>query len=127
MDSRPANTKPFALTSDLLDGASRTELYDKDPQWKEAKQLHTMCTMYASAYNETMLKRLEKEKPEFFEENNINKQEMIAHLTNNMCLPYTKFKGKVFRDTTARLKEKEHLQEQIRRLSNGGDRFHPYI
>ncbi len=124
---RPANSKPFALTSDFLDGASRVELYDKDPKWKEAKELHTMCTMYASAYNETMLKRLEKEKPEFFEENNINKKEMIAHLTNNMCLPYTKYKGKVFRDTTARLKEQEHLQDQIRRLSNGGDRFHPYI
>lgn len=86
-----------------------------------------MCMLYATAFNETMLKRLEKEKPEFYEENGIDKRELVAHLTNNMCLAQTKFKSKVFRDTTAKLKEKEHLQDQIRRLNNGGDRFHPYI
>ena len=86
-----------------------------------------MCLLYATAYNETLLKRLEKEKPEFFEENNINKREMVSHLTNNMCLAYTKYKNKVFRDTTAAMKDKEHLTETIRRLNNGGDRFHPYF
>ncbi len=86
-----------------------------------------MCMMYATAYNETMLKRMEKEKAEFFEENSINKRELVAHLTNNMCLPYTKYKNTVFRDTLAQIKSKEHLTEQIRRLANGGDRFHPYF
>ena len=106
---RPANTKPFALTSDDLEGASKVEMYDKHEDWTQAKQLHNMCTMYASAYNATMLKRLEKEKPEFFDENNIDKNEMIVNLTNNMCLPYTKYKNRVFRDTTVKLKENEHL------------------
>lgn len=86
-----------------------------------------MCMMYAAAYNATMLKRMEKEKPEFFEENNINKTEFVAHLSNNMCLPYTKYKSSVFRDTITKIKQDEHLHEQIRRLSNGGDRFHPYF
>ncbi len=67
--------------------------------------------MYATAYNETMIKRMEKEKPEFFEENNINKRELSAHLTNNMCLPYTKYKNTVFRDTLSQVKSKEHLTE----------------
>ena len=124
---RPAWAKPFALTPDNLDGASRTELYDANEDFKQAKQMHNMCMIYATAYNETMLKRLDKEKPEFYEDNNISKAELIAHLTNNMCLTYSKYKSKVFRDTTAQLKEKEHLNDQIRRLSNGGDRFHPYI
>lgn len=85
------------------------------------------CLIYAQAYNETMLLRLEKERPEFFEENNINKSELVAHLNNNMCISYSKYKSKVFRDTTASLIEKKNIQEQIRRLSNGGDRFHPYF
>lgn len=74
-----------------------------------------------------MLLRLEKERPEFYEENNVNKQEMVAHLNNNMCIAYSKYKSRVFRDTTVFLKDKENLNEQIRRLNNGGDRFHPYF
>jgi hypothetical protein len=83
--------------------------------------------MYATAYNETMLKRLETEQPDFYAENNLNKRELAAHLTNNMCMPYSKFKAKVFRDRTIEMKEKEHLTDTIRRLYNGGDKFHPYI
>ena len=66
--------------------------------------------MLVKAMNE-MKKRMEKEKPEFFEENNINKRLMVANLTNNMCLAHTKYKSKVFRDTTVKIKEKEHLNE----------------
>ena len=127
MAERRGDTKPFALTHDDFDGASRVEAYDKYPNYQQAKELHNWCMLYAAAYNETMLKRMEKEKPEFFEENNISKREMMAHLTNNMCLPYTKYKGRIFRETTAALKDSQHLNEQIRRLNNGGDRFHPYL
>ena len=83
--------------------------------------------IYATAYNHTMLKRLEKEKPEFYEENELDKGELVAHLTNNMCLPYAKYKSKMFRERTSAIKEKQHLHEDIRRLYNGGDRFHPYM
>ena len=96
---RSASTKPFALSPDMLDGASRNEMFDSYPEYKEAKNLHTMCLVYATAYNETMLQRLEKEKPDFYEENNLVKKELVAHLTNNMCLAYNKYKSKVFRDT----------------------------
>ena len=60
-----------------------------------------MCTLYATAYNEQMMKRLEDEKPEFFEEAGMSKRELVAHLTNNMCLPYSKLKSKVYRETVA--------------------------
>lgn len=105
VQERPPSTKPFALTLNDLNGASRTELYDKSEEWVQAKQLHNMCVLYATSYNEIMLQRLEKEKPEFYEENNLNKNELITHLTNNMCLPYTKYKGLAFRKRTAELKE----------------------
>ena len=83
--------------------------------------------MYATAYTHTMLKRLEKEKPEFYEENNVHKDVLAADLINNMCLPYSKLKSSMYRQRTAELKEKEHLNDHIRRLYNGGDKFHPYL
>ena len=125
--SRPADTKLFALTPDYIDGASRIETLNANEEYSSAKSVHTLCQLYAAAYNETMLIRLQKEKPEFFEENNIDKHELLAHLTNNMCLKESKYKSKAYREAVAGIKEKEHLNEQIRRLSNGGDRFHPYF
>lgn len=70
---RPSSTKVFALSSDQLSGASKNELYDSVPAFKDAKALLSQCLVYATAYNETMLLRLEKERPEFYEENNVNK------------------------------------------------------
>lgn len=83
--------------------------------------------VYATSYNVTVLKRLEAEKPEFFQEYGMSKEALAVHLTNNMCLPFSKLKSYMFRDTTAKIKEKSYLDDQIRRLSNGGDKFHPYL
>jgi hypothetical protein len=52
---RPSNTKAFALDSDLLEGASKNELYDSVPAFKDAKAMLNHCLIYATAYNETML------------------------------------------------------------------------
>jgi hypothetical protein len=99
VDQRPPNTKYLAITPDQVNGASRIELFEQSEDFKEARSLHNHCMLYASAYNEIMLLRLEKEQPDFYEENNINKKELVAHLTNNMCLPYTKYKHYIFRNT----------------------------
>jgi len=125
--SRPSDTKYFALSPDYIDGASRIETLNANDEYKAAKQIHTMCQIYAAAYNETMLLRLEKEKPEFFEENNISKKELVVHLTNNMCLKENKYHSLAYRNAMVGIKEKQHLNEEIRRLSNDGDRFHPYM
>lgn len=91
--TRPNESKPFTIAPGQIDGASMQELFEKDYKYKEAKEMYSMCVLYATAYNETMLKRLEKEKPDFYEENNLQKQELIAHLINNMCLPYAKYRS----------------------------------
>ena len=90
-------------------------------------ELHAACLMYAVSYSEVLMKRLEKEKEDFFEEAGITKREMVAHLTNNLCLPYTKLKSQAYRSAAAKLKEKKFLTDEIRRLYNGGDQFHPYF
>lgn len=74
-----------------------------------------------------MVRRLAAEQPDFFEENGTTKLDLIMHLVNNMCLPVTKYKSKMYRERTAELKSEYHLKDEIRRLSNGGDKFHPYI
>jgi hypothetical protein len=79
--TRPYNTKPFAVSYDSIQGASNLELYDKNNDYKQAKELDNLCALYATAYNITMVKRLKTEKPEFFEENNLNEEEMIYNLT----------------------------------------------
>ena len=44
-----------------------------------------------------------------------------------MCLPYKKLQVRAFRDTTAKITEKNYLNDEIRRAYNGGDKFHPYF
>jgi hypothetical protein len=83
--------------------------------------------MYATAYSQIVIRRLVAEQPEFLEENGVSKNEIITHLTNNMCYPYTKYKSRMFRERTAEIKAEEHLKDDIRRLYNGGDKFHPYL
>ena len=100
---------------------------DKDPEWVDARQAFNNCLQYATAYNATMLKRVEIAKPEFFEEASMTQSEMISHLSNNMCLAETKYKNRMFRKRLSNLKEEEVLKDSIRRLYNDGDKFHPYI
>ena len=79
------------------------------------------------AYADTLLQRLETEQPDYFKESEMSRGEMTAHLVNNICYPVTKAYSRQFRETTANLHEKKHLTDQIRRLNNGGDKFHPYL
>jgi len=83
--------------------------------------------IYAAAYSMTVLKRLMAEKPEFLEEAGVSEDEMVTHLTNNMCLPYQKYQSRMFRERSAELKEEDFLRNSIKRLYNHGDKFHPYI
>ena len=86
-----------------------------------------MCIMYAQSYSLVMLRRLKAEKEDFFEEAGVTENEMVAHLTNNMCLPYSKLKSQAYRSATAQIKDKAHIKDEIRRLYNDGDQFHPYF
>lgn len=81
------------------------ELYDKDPKWKDAKTMHNLCMLYATSYNHIVLKRLLAEQPDFLEEQGVTKGEMVAHLTNNMCMAQSKYRARMFRERTAALKE----------------------
>ena len=74
-----------------------------------------------------MLARAKAEEPDIFAVKGMGKSEMQAHLVHNMCLPYAKVNAKMFRERTAKLTEDAYLKDDIRRLHNGGDKFHPYF
>ena len=63
------------------------DVYENEPGFIAARDTHNLCALYATAYTQTMLQRLSREQPEFFEEQGISLNELAAHLSNNMCLP----------------------------------------
>ena len=74
-----------------------------------------------------MVHRVLEEQPDFLEEKETTMEEFTAHLENNLCLGVNKHKAAMFKDTTARIAEDGFLNEKIRKLANGGDKFHPYL
>ena len=119
--------KPFNLTSGQVSGFSNGEKYKKYTEYKDADAMREACMLYAGSYAAIMLHRVEEEQPDFFENQTMNKDEFRAHLMNNICLNVSKYRSKVFKDTTAKIQEEGYTNDKIRRLVNGGDRFHPYL
>ena len=52
---RHPSDKAFAADVNDLKGASNVEAYDKDPNFKQMKELNTACSVYAMAYADTLL------------------------------------------------------------------------
>ena len=89
-NERTARTKTFAVDQSLLTNKSTVEAYQSIGPYAAAQESYTFCIHYAQAYSIVMLRRLEKENPDFFEENNTSISELSMHLTNNMCMPQQK-------------------------------------
>ena len=103
------------------------EKYESIPEYKDANELSKVCYLYANAYADTMIQRLLNEEPEYFDDKPVDRYEFSIHLQNNICLPVTKYKNAAFHDATAQINEREHLADRMRRLANGGYKFHPYL
>ena len=98
-----------------------------NPYHETAETVYNNCMIYARSYTETMLHRVLEEEPDFFEEKPISKQEFMAHLQNNLCIGASKYRSFTMKDTSAKVTEQYYLNDKIRRLTNGGDKFHPYL
>ena len=126
-EQRPSHTKFFAVNENDIKGATMVESYEKDQAFTNAKELHKSCILYATAYADTMLHRVANEEPTYFEDKGISRPELMSHLINNICYPVTKHYSRQFRETSATMREDKHTQDMIRRMANGGDKFHPYL
>jgi len=79
-------------------------MYNQSQDYVNAKAQAANCEIYAMAYSQILIRRLVAEQPEFLDEAGVSKNELIAHLTNNMCYPYTKVKSRMFRERTVEIK-----------------------
>ena len=120
-------TKAFAVDSERTRGHANKLLMNKYPEYTAASQNYRACMLYAHSYANTMVIRVLEEQPDFFEDKNITQTEFTAHLENNLCLGMSKYRAKVMKDTTAKIQEDGYLTDKVRRLNNGGDKFHPYL
>ena len=124
---REPSMKPFAYFPAQIAGSSNAEKMKKYTTYRSAANLYETCMLYAASYSITMVQRVLDEEPDFFEDKDVTKDEFVAHLQNNICLAESKYRGAVIKDTSARIQEEGYLNDKIRRLANGGDKFHPYL
>ena len=124
---RQPHEKAFAMNSSDLQGQKFKLAYGKNKGFMAAEEDFRRGMLYAQAYTTTMMNRLNNEEPEYFDDKNISKDEFTVHLMSNLCLEQRKNKNAAFAEATAQMIEESHLKDRIRRLNNGGDRFHPYL
>ncbi len=74
-----------------------------------------------------MIMRIEKEDPSFFADKEYTKAEIAQKIQHNLCLQINQYRSKVFQNTVVDMVDKNHTTDEIRRLANGGQRFHPYF
>ena len=124
---RTPSEKVFAVNSGQVAGQSNGKLLDSYPNYKDAKVVADQCHVFAKSYALTMVQRVLEEQPDFLEEKQTTFEEFTAHLQNNLCLGAIKHKSAMFKETSAQIAEDGFLNDKIRRLTNGGDKFHPYL
>ena len=119
--------KPFAFSSEEISGTSNAEKFNRYQEYKDANAAYRNCQLYATSYAAVMMQRTITEEPDFLEERGTTKEEFLAHIQNNLCLGLTKYRSSVFKQTAANIQEDGYVNDKVRRLVNGGDKFHPYI
>jgi phosphoenolpyruvate synthase/pyruvate phosphate dikinase len=83
---RQPQDKHFAINMDEMTGESNVQRYRKYPEYQDAEALARTCQLYAASYSQTMIMRIEKEDPNFFDDKEFNREEIIAKISHNMCL-----------------------------------------
>lgn len=73
---RKPEDKAFAFRTDQLMGRTLIEKFQQNPDYVAVDQMSRACVLYASAYTDTMIRRILKEEPEFFNDKEFTMQEM---------------------------------------------------
>ena len=55
-----------------------------------------ICHMYAASYVSTMMLRIKKEEPDFFDDKDYTEEEMGAKIEKNLCLDADQYRSKQF-------------------------------
>ena len=129
MAERPGGTKAFSFDKNHVEmvGKSHEFRYASYPDYKVAVTAERDCIVNAQIYAEDMAEKFVEEDRGFFARQGIDQENFMLQLVSQMCAPKIKLAAKSFKDTTAKINEKNYLNDDIRRLYNGGDKFHPYL
>jgi hypothetical protein len=129
--SRKVNRQPydkyFSISSLDVSGESNMETFKPYKDYQIKEQTMKACMVYARAYVETAMNRLADADPDFLRNNDISQRELELQLTNNICQEAQIIRNAAFVKTQADIVERKYVKEDIRRLINGGQRFHPYF
>ena len=108
-------------------GKTARQTYYSYPDFHTADTRYKQCFEHAGAFTETLLSRVENEDPEVYQSRGLDRSALKIKLVKNMCLNEGQMRARVMRETTALITEKQYLNDDIRRLYNGGSKFHPYL
>ena len=124
---RGGHERAFTVHDDRTAGFSNKEIMERYPEFVRAHKVNEKCQLFAQSYAVTMVHRVLQENPDYFEDKPMSADEFTVHIQNNLCLGTQKTRAAIFKDTQARIVDDYFLKDKMRRMVNGGDKFHPYI
>ena len=122
---REYSTRAFTSTQKLT-GRSAKEQYGDFLQSKHNKAM-IACLNWGSDYFAIMKRRVQEESPEYFEERGTDMNEFKRQFLHEVCYEQIATYDAAYRNKTVDIVSKGVLNDQIRRLTNKGDKFHPYL
>ena len=127
VNQRESGKKVFNIPSSQLKGYSTVEKYKENKDYQQAQEMQRSCMILAQSYASIMVKRITSEQPEFFETTSHDEASFKTHLANNFCIRETQNQAVAFRHAHADMIEDSYTKDSMRRMINGGDKFHPYM
>eukprot|EP00355_Strombidium_rassoulzadegani_P003284 CAMPEP_0168614876 /NCGR_PEP_ID=MMETSP0449_2-20121227/4210_1 /TAXON_ID=1082188 /ORGANISM="Strombidium rassoulzadegani, Strain ras09" /LENGTH=138 /DNA_ID=CAMNT_0008655589 /DNA_START=12 /DNA_END=428 /DNA_ORIENTATION=+ len=112
-------------------GVHPLKKYLEEKDYRVAASREYNCLNYAKAYSSLVISRAKEEDPEVFANDpvlsKLDDQELVNKFATNMCFKQRKMAASAFRAATASVRDKYYLKDDIIRLSNDGQKYHPYM
>jgi hypothetical protein len=126
-EKRPAESKAFAMAEEDFNTFSWRENLKGDVNFQRARKTYNDCVDKSLFDFQVMFQRISEETPEYFDDLEIKRHELLARLVDSQCKSKEMILSKFSRDGIAKFTEKKYTQDMIRRNANGGFNFHPYL
>ena len=124
---RNFSTQRFESMHKLYGGRTMKEQYEGDEKTHKFTQAMNLCVNQAHRYFAIMHKRVTEEQPDYFEEKGVNPNQFHQDFIREVCFEEMAKGQAASRSRQAEIAANGYLNDQIRRLVNGGDKFHPYM
>ena len=124
---RDYSTRNFSKPVSDFGGRSNKEKFQGDYETHKYFLQMERCVKQASNYFNVMRRRIDEEQPEYFEEKGVPVGRFHNDFIKEVCYEEMVKGQHAGRSRQADLLAKHHLNDTMRRLVNGGDKFHPYM